>query len=85
MVVGLGKPLQRRLLDNVAKVFLWGSRASVSCSRAGVVGGSVARTDVVFAVFGVPELVNQELYRVGGGAHKAQTAQMAHLLAVDIV
>ena len=42
-------------------------------------------TNVVFAVFWIAELVYQELYAVGRGAHKAETAEMAHLFSVVVI
>lgn len=38
-------------------------------------------TDVVFAVLWLAQLVNEELNGFGRRSHKAQAAQMAHLLA----
>jgi hypothetical protein len=43
------------------------------------------RTNVVFAVFRVAELVYQELDTVGGGANEAEASEVAHLLSVMIV
>lgn len=45
----------------------------------------VRRTDVVFAVLGLPELVDERLDAVGRGAQEAEAAEMAHLLALGVV
>jgi hypothetical protein len=40
---------------------------------------------VVFAIFGLSELVDKQLYRARGWAHKTQTSQMSHLLARGVI
>lgn len=57
----------------------------VSVRRSFHGGCKTERTDVVFAVFRVAELVDQELNTVGRGANEAETSEMAHLLPVVVV
>ena len=56
------------------------SQNPIACSKR-----SAARTDVILSVLRLPELINQELYTVGGGPHEAEASQMAHLLPFDVV
>jgi hypothetical protein len=57
----------------------------VSVRRSFPGGCKTERTDVVFAIFGVAELVYQELDAVGRGANKAEASEVAHLLSVVVV
>jgi hypothetical protein len=43
------------------------------------------RTDVVFAILGIAELVYQELDAVRRGAYETEAPKMAHLLPVVVV
>jgi len=57
----------------------------VSVRRSFHGGCETEDTDVVFAVFGVAELVYQELDTVGRGANETEASEVAHLLSVMVV
>lgn len=57
----------------------------VSVRRSFLGGSETQRTDVVFAVLGIAELVYQELDTVRGRAYETETSKMAHLLPVVVV
>jgi hypothetical protein len=57
----------------------------VSVRRSFHGGCESERTDVVFAVFRVAELVYQELDTVRRGTNEAEASKVAHLLPVLIV
>ena len=60
-------------------------KSGVSQNPIACIKRSTTRTDVILSIFRLPELVNQELYAVGGGSHEAQASQMAHLLPFDVI
>jgi hypothetical protein len=78
VVVGFGKSLKRRLLDDVAEVYPSSAATVHRCILS-------TPTDVVFAVLGLAQLLDQALYGFGGRSYEAETAQMAHLLPLLIV
>lgn len=43
------------------------------------------RTDVILAVLGFAQLVDQRLDAVGGGAEETEAAEVAHLFSFDVV
>jgi hypothetical protein len=55
MVIGFGEPLKRRLLDDVAEVYPSSATAFYRCILS-------PRTDIVFAVLGLSQLLDQALY-----------------------
>ena len=57
----------------------------VSVRRSFHGGYRTERTDVVFAIFRVAELVYQELDTVGRGTDETEASEVAHLLSVVVV
>jgi hypothetical protein len=43
------------------------------------------RTNIVFSVFWLSQLVNQDLYRIRRRPNKAETAQVTHLLSCVVI
>lgn len=58
MIVGFGEPFQRRLFDYVAEVWCQSEAYHHLLKRNG------RCTNVVFTVFRLPKLINEELYAV---------------------